>query len=334
MAFVHACLLGADGNEVGGGDPSRIRNAILQSARSLVAFDNVTATGPAWPSIREAFDLLLGQASYQQPWSIGQAQAALQAIGLSSFPLPDNDTYGWTTKHEVNLVFQGAGQLAVPPFLRRIDVRDRPTEGEGTLRLHGQFGPDQGEVKIEGTPLEIERWTDETIRAHAPTEGPASTGEVAIHSEPGPTSNPVQLTKWTGAVFGHTLTDYGPLRADASATVEFRAEIGRTKEEPLERPPPDKVVTHFAAVSGGVRGSGSHTDLGDPPITAEWKRESEFRVLNRSEVEEGVPPARTEVVMRDGHEIEHDSFVGGKVILQPREGKAKNPYALWVLRID
>jgi hypothetical protein len=328
LAFVHACMLGAD--EVEDARPIRMQNAILESARSLVAFDNVTATRPAWPSIQRAFDLFLGQFPYQQHWTFAQVQATLKALGLSTFPLPNNSTFGLTTKHEVDLVYKGAGDLAITPFLRRIDVRDRPTKGEGVLRLHGHFGSEEGSVEVDRTALEVEKWTEETIRVRAPTDGPTSTGEVIVHSDAGPTSNPAQLTKWKGAVFGHALAGYGTLRADASATVSFRAEIGRTTGSPMKRPqPPEKVETHFASASGGVRGSGTYTDSGTPDITAEWKGENEFRILNRSEVEGGVPPARTDVVEMDGNELEHDSFVGGKVILRPREGEAELCYRMF-----
>lgn len=330
LAFIHACMLGADDSEVDNGAPTRVRSAILQSSRSLVSFDNVTATRPAWPSIQEAFNLFLGQSSYQQPWNFSQVQRALGRLGRASFPLPNNSTYGLTTKHKVNMVFEGAEGLAVKPFLRRIDVRDRPTEGEGKLRLHGHFGSEQGEVEIDGTPLEVEKWTAETIRARAPTEGPSSTGEVMVRSELGPTSNPAHLTQWEGAVFGHTLAYDGALRADASATVAFRAEIGRVRESPLEQPqPPEEVETHFASASGGVRGSGNYTDSSDPPITAEWKGENEFRVLSRSEVKEGVPQVKTAIETIDGHEFEHDSFVGGKIILRPRAGEAELCYRMY-----
>lgn len=331
FAFVHACFFGADPLTVGGVsyDPTEMQDEILESARSLVSFDHLTNTRFAQGSIYNLFQMLLGRASSQRAWPLGTVKSALEEMGLDQFQKPSAEFPGLPIQwggNTVNVTYHGDENVILAPAIHRIDVTDDAAQQRGELEIHGQFGSSKGSVFVDQHELDVETWEADRIVARSPFTGDGSTGNVHIEGPEDRISNSVALTQWQGQIAGFVQYDAGTLQSEYNSIVRFRADVHRRADEPTEMPSyPDHVETYISPASHGrIVGTGSYYDDDDyPPITARWMGENDFRVLEVSEVEAGGPPAQTAVVEQDGHELDHDSFLGGKVRLDPGGNQAE-----------
>ncbi|MDZ7802328.1 MAG: hypothetical protein U5K81_16235 [Trueperaceae bacterium] len=327
FAMIHACYFGADPFQ--GYDPRPMRNAVLQSARRLVSFDNYTNAAYAQGSIQHAFRMLLGRGTWNRPWDTAYVRPALAEMGLDRFQKPD-----WTLGpfafggDEVNMTFHGEGRLALRPAIERIEVRDNAADQEGKLVLRGQFGSEPGRVFLSGTELEVQRWSASEVVAVAPLD---RSGRVyaTVHDAQADAggdelrSNEVPLTKWSGrisALVSHPLARVDK-RVEYTVFTRFRADVHPTRDDPTDATTafPERVRSYVSPNSyGTVQASGSDASLPGTRWTGgkdiDW-------ILDQDDVENGEPEIPSEYGDFSGGS--DDSFFGGYVELRPRMQEAE-----------
>ena len=129
-----------------------------------------------------------------------------------------------------------------------------PDESNGTLVLFGSFGTKPGTVKVGGTSLAVQSWTDEKIVCTLPLTGNGSSGTTTVEFDDAK-SNAVELTEWSGQ-FLYTWQDVGTLKHSMAMNVRIRADIGSIR---AGRIPLDSTI-NFAATKDS---SAHYTSGGD-----------------------------------------------------------------------
>jgi len=327
VVMLHACYGGSgpfSANDTGGVvvDPTTLRLAILGAgARVVVAFDNLTWTSFAEPSILHFFDRMLGANEYEpvspplRPFDVDQVYADMQARNLLQFTRPDELFLGiGIGGNEVNVIVDRLpGRTTLAPSIEKMDVVDDVAAGDGELTLHGLFGDQQGTVEVEGVPVSVESWSAETIVARVPFQAGGSAGPVVVKKPTGVESNAAPLTEWRGTVTLSSVAD-GQLSATATLDVRFRADVHAFRASLTSDPAHREVGTYFSGASTGtVVGSGSITE-GD--VTTTWSGAYPMQMLAKPYIDNGVYPQTAPVM-------------GGSARLDPDGGVAEICLAVW-----
>lgn len=314
LALIHACYFGSPRFRTSGpcfGEcsadniaeefykPDLSRQAVLQSARALLSFTDLTNARFARPSILYAVDRLLGtnQRSPERdpplrPFNLAQVGDGLEEQGLDQFDRPK-----WTDKFGVleiggNVVqvvaFGDPANTMLVPSIKGMEVVDDAAKEDGKLTLKGDFGDEEGRVRVSENEVDVTSWQSEEIVARVPFEGPASSGEVTVEDPSGEIeSNAVPLTEWRGTVTG-SLTSCDA-RAQGQADARFRADIHPRRENLVEEAEwPETVFTYVSPASeASAQASGTTGNDCEPDAT--WTNAKEMEILTKEEVDQGAP---------------------------------------------
>jgi hypothetical protein len=156
-----------------------------------------------------------------------------------------------------------SGLLA--PSIQYMDVNEQ----NGTLILTGQFGSEEPDVEINGSPMSLRTWGPKQIVADLEDSGPRSAGYVVVKSR-GRQSNTRVLTQWRPVFNIQFLEGSGspPLKWEGPIKLHFRADIASYRDESGEDPKYRMVPFHAARDSDGdITASGSRPSGG---TTTTW----------------------------------------------------------------
>lgn len=323
VVMLHACYGGAgpfQSSETNDQivDPTALRIAMLGAgARIVVAYDNLTWTSYARPTILHFFDRLLGADSFNpetpplRPFDDLSVLGDMQERGLLQFQRPSTVFLGMAFGgNEVNVVFdRTGGRTTLAPSIRSIDVVDDAALDEGMMTLHGIFGGDPGTVEVDGTEIPLETWSDDHVTARVPFEGPGSSGDVVAMKPDHVKSNEVPLTEWRGDVTFSFEPGDGSLKLEAEIDTRFRADVHAFREQ-LDESPKQRAVTAYISPgsSGHSTGTGSYVDGN---TTLSYEGDEEIEILPRARVEGSfILPAGS-------------SVFGGRATLDPEAGTAR-----------
>ncbi len=231
-------------------------------------WSNVVGVLAAWKAGAFAFDRLLGanqvepkESAPQRPFDAANVYSEMQNKGL--------DKGG----DSCVLIEHDDGAPALAPSIYNMTMSERiqesPLRGKSKLTINGQFGTDEGTVKIGGVEVPIITWAKDKIECEpADLPGPGFAGDVLVISQGRP-GNSVPLTQWHGKLT-YSIDLLPPQVSNAVSTivcdVYFRGDVHRFRNQAGEgRNTPGPF--DFRAAPGST----CHWAVtGDPPPMATW----------------------------------------------------------------
>lgn len=330
VVILHSCYSGSGpfvpGEDCTGGcpvgsvayDPDPLRDALLNAGANVaMTFDRGTWADQASPSMYYFLDRLLGTnqerpaSPANRPFDWRSVQTAMAENRLTSFQLGNNT---------VNIVLVGdETPVSLAPSLEKVDVADDNDAATATATLHGWFGPEQGQVTLGSSTLDVVSWAEDEIVCQIPYN--PTPGEVRVRSAADTPSNRVPITEWTGKIsFTHVRDD--ALTSRTSIDVAFRSDVHAIRSA-VDAEPKHRVSTAYIssnAVTGAVTATGAYTTmLGVEEI---WSGGGGLEVYGKSIVDDLVAGNRPTA---QGAGV---SEFAGLVEIDPAQKKAR--LCLWI----
>jgi len=344
FAYIHACRIG--GPTVGGPEDGEyegakaVREAVLDAgARVMVGTEGDTEAGVLQESIYSTFEMMLpiARKKYGRPWNIGATASALREMELTEFEwyrgnaiagIPTNPFRGQYRK--TNVRFYGDLDVRLVPSIRHLEVTDAPDQSQGELRVKGAFPSSEGTLKMGGSDLSVQKWTQDEITADLPFEGESAIGPVRADDKEGLPSNIVNLTRWTGQVES-VVKGPGSQRARSTMELAFRGDVHPIRESPAADPKPRKRVEAYVSPTstGKIEGNGSYT--GNSGAEVIWTGENSYDLIGKETIDQWYGNGPIEGGVKSSFRAEDpdrkaddyygpDNSFGGKVAFNPREG--------------
>jgi hypothetical protein len=203
-------------------------------ASAYAGWTKSVAADDGYTSIRYLFDRLLGTNAVlpedpeQRPFDWLSVLEDMKLSGYatsvrgSEFRIASRDS-----------TFEDFGLLA--PSIGWMLVGEACAGGSAANQIYidGIFGPTQGEVTLNGAPLEVVSWWPSFITCRVPPSGAGSAGDVLV-SVDGHESNPRALTAWRGTMTLVLPGEGGSLKDTIEWDLHFRADVGERRDAPGE----------------------------------------------------------------------------------------------------
>ena len=263
-----------------------------QGASLLIGWSDATLGSDIYRLNRFLYDRLLGANAFmpetppQRPFDIGSVyqDLARRGIDVSRWCRVEFDPQTQSCPDHQKVIStlkllpsddETRRFLTLVPSLRSIgaDVTGDPSRPV-TFRLFGIFGPDSGQVTVNGQAAQVLAWSPVEITARLPMRGPGSAGDVVI-SVNGHPGNAVPLTEWRGRADWReddsaAVADLPGFGASGSCELVFRADLHAGRDEIAQ--PPAQPATTFDLPNGDeftcnweMYGEGTAT-IGSPPF--------------------------------------------------------------------
>jgi hypothetical protein len=130
---------------------------------------------------------------------------------------------------ELNVCTRTGGSVILVPSVAYLEVRE---ESDGRP-IHGLFDSEEGEVTINGTPVELGRWERDLVSVRVSVDGAGSAGDVVVKVREH-WSNAVPLPEWRGEIRYIFISRLPApnLRTEVAIQAHFRADVHPYRTKP------------------------------------------------------------------------------------------------------